>query len=333
MSPDGSLIATLQSSHLLISSSHNREIVRKFSLPHDFVTRCRFLRWYRTNTLTRDAAKEQGNQQCGQIRRILIADDDVVRIYDVDDPKWHSIIDKASSNLGRVAEVAFGYTADEIFVVSDFGVKLTIWSLLTSRGVEIRDPKYAAKCYHYRPGTGHLAILTRPAAQDVLMLLEPGSHALIKTVEMLTIDAQEVTWSSDGNWLAIRDAESSGYKVFIYTADGHLYKTISSSVNNVDLSLGVRCMQWSPTIGTFAVGDNNDGITIFSKNSVVLSNPSSRLRHADAKTVLTHSKALPPCHDNTASSWCLGGTSECVKAKKLCQCAAAGEPTNLIIPR
>ena len=270
MSPDGSLIATLQPSHLLISSSHNREIVRKLSLPHDFVTRCRVLRWYRTNALTGDASKERVNQQCEQIRRILIADDDVVRIYDVD-PKWHSIIDKASSNLGRVAGVAFGYTADEIFVFLDFGVKLTIWSLLTSRGVEIRDPKYAIKCYHHRPGTGHLAILTRPAAQDVLMLLEPGSHALIKTVEMPTIDAQEVTWSSDGNWLAIRDAESSGYKVLIYTADGHLYKIISSSVNDVDLSLGVRCMQWNSITGTFAVGDNNDGITIFSKNNVVLS--------------------------------------------------------------
>ena len=271
MSPDGSLIATLQSSQLLISSSHNREIVRKLSLPHDLVTRCRFLRWYRTNALTADAAKERGNQQFEQIRRILIADDDVVRIYDVDDPKWHSVIDKASSNLGRVAEVAFGYTADEIFVFSDFGVKLTIWSLLTSRGVEIRDPKYAVKCYHHRPGTGHLAILTRPAAQDVLMLLEPGSHTLIKTVEMLTIDAQEVAWSWDGNWLAIRDAESSGYKVLIYTADGHLYKIISNSVNDVDLSLGVRCMQWNSITGTFAIGDNNDGITIFSKNNVVLS--------------------------------------------------------------
>ena len=273
MSPDGSLIATLQSSHLLVSSSHNHEIVRKLAVPSDFITRCRFLRWYRTNALTGDAAKEQGIKHREQIRRILIADNDVVRVYDVDDPKWHSTIDKASSNFARVAEVAFGYTADEVFVFSDFGVKLTIWSLLTSRGVEIRDPKYAVKCYHHRPGTGHLAILTRPAAQDVLMLLEPGSHALVKTVEMLTIDAQEVTWSSDGNWLAIRDAESSGYKVLIYTADGHLYKIISSSVNDLDLTLGVRCMQWNSIIGTFAVGDNNDGITIFSKNNVAFSPP------------------------------------------------------------
>ena len=181
------------------------------------------------------------------------------------------MIDKAASNLGKIAEVAFGQTKDEILVFSDFGVKLTIWSLLTSRGVEIRDPKYLVKCYHHRPRKGHLAVLTRPAAQDVLMLLQPGSHELVKSVEMPTIDAQEVAWSPDGNWLATRDTASSGYKVLIYTADGHLYKTVSNSVSDVDISLGVKCMQWSPFAGTLAIGDNNDTITIFSKNIVSLS--------------------------------------------------------------
>lgn len=166
--------------------------------------------------------------------------------------------------------MAFGHTADEVVVLSDFGVKLTIWSLLSSRGVEVRDPKYMVKCYHHRPRTGHLAILTRPTAQDVLMLLQPGSHELVESVELPTIDAQEVAWSPGGNWLAIADTASSGYKVLIYTADGHLYKTISN-VDNVDISLGVRCMQWNPFTGTLFIGDNNDSVVIFSKNSVSLS--------------------------------------------------------------
>lgn len=177
------------------------------------------------------------------------------------------MIEKAAGNLGRIADVAFGHTADEVVVLSDFGVKLTIWSLLTSRGVEVRDPKYMVKCYHHRPRTGHLAILTRPTAQDVLMLLQPGSHGLVKSVELPTIDAQEVAWGPDGNWFAIADTASSGYKVLIYTADGNLYKTISNSVDNVDISLGVRCMQWNPFTGTLLIGDNNDSIVIFSKNS------------------------------------------------------------------
>lgn len=272
MSPDGGLFATLQQSRLVIFSSHNREVVRIFPLPHDFVSRCRFLRWYKIKDLTRDGTKEQGNGHCRPPGRILLADDDTVRVYDISDPTWHAVIDKAASNFGRIAEVAFVHTTDEVVVFSDFGIKLTIWSLLTSRGVEIRDPKYMVKCYHSRPRMGHLAILTRPAAQDVLMLLQPGSHELVRSVEMPTIDAQEVAWSPDGNWLVLRDAASSGYKVLVYTADGHLYKTISSGRHDVDMSLGVKCMQWNPSTGTLAVGDNNDSVTFFSKNIVSPSN-------------------------------------------------------------
>ena len=94
---------------------------------------------------------------------------------------------------------------------------------------------------------------------------------------MPTIDAQEVTWNLDGNWLAVRDTASSGYKVLIYTADGHLYKVISNSLDNVDISLGVKCMQWAPSTETLAVGDNNACVTIFSKNKASPSSMSRRL--------------------------------------------------------
>ena len=269
VSPGGDLIATLQQSRLIITFPNKREVVREIPLPRDFVSRCRLVRWYKTRDLTRDVTKEWGNGHHEQPRRILLADDEAVRIYDINNPTWHVMIDKAVSNIGRIADVAFGHTADEIMVFSDFGVKLTIWSLLTSRGVEIRDPKISVKCYHHRPRTGHLAILTRPAAQDILMLLQPGSHDLVNSVEIPTVDAQEVAWSPDGNWLVTRDIASSGYKMLVYTADGHLYKTILNSRNDVDISLGVKCMQWSPSAGTLAVGDIDGSITIFSKNTVI----------------------------------------------------------------
>lgn len=269
VSPDGLLIATLQPCRLIISCSRTREVVQTYLLPQDFVPRCRFLRWCRPIRQARDTAKEQGNGQWEeQGGRILLANDDAVRIYDIDDPTWLAVIDKAASNLGRITEAAFGHTPNEVLIFSDLSVKLTIWSLLTSRGVEIRDPKYSIKCYHHRPRTGHLAMLTRPAAQDVLLLLQPGSHELVKSVEMPTIDAQEVAWSPDGNWLAIRDAASGGYKALIYTADGHLYKTISNSGSDVDISLGIKCMQWSPSARTLAIGDNDGTVNTFSKNKV-----------------------------------------------------------------
>lgn len=200
--------------------------------------------------------------------RLILADDDTVHIYDVNELKWSALIERASSNFGRIADVAFGHKPHELLVFSDFGVKLTIWSLVTSRGVEIRDPKYLVHCYSFRPRTGHLAVLTRPTTQDILMLLNPGDHELIKSVELPTADAQEVAWSPDGRWLAIRDAASSGHKVLIYTADGHLFKTYAREESTGDVGLGIKRLEWSPSGGLLALGDYNDIVTILSKNTV-----------------------------------------------------------------
>ena len=272
-SPDGALIATLQQSSLAIAL-YTGEHVRTIPLPPEFIARCRFIRWSRWGGIPEEAIQQQGDdEKQSQCNRILLADDDTVRLYDVNDPIWSALIERAGSNLGRIADVAFGYNPNEFLVFSDFGVKLTIWSLTTSRGVEIRDPKYTVHCYSYRPRTGHMAILTRPATQDILMLLSPSKHELITSVELPTVDAQEVSWSSDGCWLAIRDAASSGHKVLIYTADGQLFKTYSGVVDDVSIGLGLKRMAWNPSNRGLLLGDYNDNVTILSKNTVIITWP------------------------------------------------------------
>lgn len=212
---------------------------------------------------------QEDEKQTWPCSRILLADDDNVRVYDVNDPQWSGRIECATSNLGRIADVAFGHNANELLVFSDFGVKLTIWSLITCRGVEIRDPKYLVHCYTYRPRTGHMAVVTRPHAHDILMLFKPGDHRLIKRLELPTVDAQEVKWSPDGRWLAIRDAASNGHKLLIFTADGHLFKMYSNDENTNNIGLGIKHLEWSPMHGLLAFGDSNDKVMILGNNTVI----------------------------------------------------------------
>ena len=268
-SPDGSLIAISQGSSLNIYT-HIGSVLQSIPLPANTVAKCRFIRWSRLCQkepwLNGERLEGQPNWQCN---RILIADDDSVRVYDINDPRWSATVERASGNFGRIAEVSFGHSANELLVFSDFGIKLVIWSLVTSRGVEIRDPKYMAKCYAYRPNTGHMAIMTRPAAQDTLMLHNPGTHSLIKSLEIPTIDAQEVAWSPDGRWLVVRDAASSGHKLLIYTADGHLFRTYLGVETGDDVGLGIKTFEWDSLSGSLAVGDHNDIVTILSRNTVI----------------------------------------------------------------
>ena len=202
------------------------------------------------------------------VQRILIASEDTVRILGPTQPEWHAEIRGADSNIGKIANVDFGYTSNEVVVFSDFGIKVTVWSLVTSRGVEIKDPKFVKKGYGFRPRTGHLAVIIRETVHDLLMLLAPGTHELVKAISLATVDAQDLQWSPDSRWLAIWDSTSSGYKVLIYTADGNLFRTFSGGQDIDSVGLGVRTVGWSPKADFLAVGDYDDRVTLLIKNTV-----------------------------------------------------------------
>jgi len=188
-------------------------------------------------------------------------------MFEVDDEQWKAAIQGVSNNSAKIANVVFGTDESEILVFSDFGVKVTIWSLKTSRGAEIRDPK-SGWSYDIRPRTGHLAILTRAGAHDTLMLLSPGTHQMLKSTELETVDAQGVKWSPDGRWLAIWDVASCGYKVMVYTADGHLFKTYDGGQTSDKISFGVRSVVWHPQSEFLAVGDFEDQVTLLAQPTV-----------------------------------------------------------------
>ena len=170
--------------------------------------------------------------------------------------------------MGKITHVDFGANEDEVVVFSDFGFKATIWSLVTSRGVEARDPKIGSRCHDYRPKTNHWAILTRELARDSLLILAPGTHEVLESVELPTVDAQGVKWSSNGLWLTIWDTASAGYRILFYTADGHLFKTYAGGQTVDEIGLGIKNVAWSPHGKYLAIGDYDDRVTILANTSV-----------------------------------------------------------------
>lgn len=177
--------------------------------------------------------------------------------------------------------VEFGRDDDEILIWSDFASRVMVWCLKTGRTVEIRDPKFSGKesrGWGYRPCSGELdvgargsvlALLCRSPGVDVLMLLAPRTYAVIKRVELATQDAQGIRWSRDGRWLAVWDTASAGYSLCIYTADGHLYRTIarepSDAFNEWGIEgLGIKTVEWVPGNEWLAVGGWDRRVRILS---------------------------------------------------------------------
>jgi WD40 repeat protein len=200
--------------------------------------------------------------------RFLLFDEDHVRIFDLCDETWTATISNGSGGMGKIANVTFGRTMDEVLVFSDFGSKVTVWNLQTRRTVEIRDPKFATKGFGHRSAGGSFALLSRSGAQDVLTIHAPNTYELLRTSTLLTTDAQGLKWSPDGRWIVVWDTPSIGYKVHIFTADGHLYRTYSGPLSEDIQGLGVKSVEWSPRGDFLAIGGHDRRVTLLSTRTV-----------------------------------------------------------------
>ncbi|KAE9988671.1 hypothetical protein EG328_008688 [Venturia inaequalis] len=197
--------------------------------------------------------------------RLLLADEENVRVWDLYNERWTANINNGSGGMGKIVNVEFGRTKEEVLCFSDFGSKVTAWSLKTGRSVEIRDPKFPnARTFGFRSITGLCAILSRPGPQDILTLHAPSTYAVLKMVTLQSVDAQGMRWSPDGRWLAVWDTPSIGYRVYVYTADGHLYRVYNGDCGEDGLSLGVKSIEWSPKSDHLAIGGHDRRVTLLS---------------------------------------------------------------------
>jgi WD40 repeat protein len=252
-SQDGLYIATLNNQRLEIRSTASLGLVRSIST----TSKGSIIRWSPGFPATETSS------------RILLADEENVRVWDLYNEKWTATISNGSGGMGKIVNVEFGWTKEDVICFSDFGSKVTVWSLKTGRSVEIRDPKFSTtRTFGFRPITGLCAILSRPGPQDVLTLHAPSSYAVLKMVTLQSVDAQGIRWSPDGRWLAVWDTPSIGYRVFIYTADGHLYRVYNGDCDEDGLGLGVKSIEWSPKSDYLAIGGHDRRVTLLSTRTV-----------------------------------------------------------------
>ncbi|KAL2356935.1 hypothetical protein BJ546DRAFT_1058556 [Cryomyces antarcticus] len=255
-SPNGVYIASLTASRFLIRKTTTHDILRSWPLPSEHNTRNILLRWSAGST------------------RVVLADSDNTRVYDLRDTRWLAHINNGSGGMGKIVNAEFGGTRNEVLLFSEFGARVTVWNVDSGRSVEIRDPKFTkqGRGWDYRPvsscgssGNSMFALLSRAGAQDVVTLHAPATYQVLKTTVLPTVDAQGLKWSPDGKWFAVWEAASAGYSILIYTADGHVYRTYSGEGVEADVQgLGIKSVEWSPRGDFLAVGGCDYRVTLLS---------------------------------------------------------------------
>lgn len=161
---------------------------------------------------------------------------------------------------------------------TEFGLKLSIVDLRTSKSVDINAPKFfspgtAGKGCAYRPGTNNMALLTRHGGKDVVSLHARETYAVTRSWYPDTVDAQGLSWSPDGRWLVVWESSAQGHRALVYTADGHLFKAwngpIPLSEDEVDTALGagIKLFDWAKTGESVALGDFGRRVSVLAAPS------------------------------------------------------------------
>ncbi|KAG4416111.1 hypothetical protein IFR04_010754 [Cadophora malorum] len=259
-SPDGAYIATILPSKLSIRATRSLEVTRVISLPTELASSILWFLWSASST------------------RILLASADTIRVYSTTNSQFSATISNPTSGTTKIAYVAFGADHNEICIFSDFGLKLSICNLTTSKSIEISSPKFynagnAPKGLSYRPGAGNLALLTRTGGKDIISIHSRDTLDVKRSWWPDTTDAQGLQWSADGRFLTVWESASQGHRLLVYTADGHLFKAwngpITTSEDEVDLALGagIKLFDWSKNGVHMAIGDFTDRVTVLSAPS------------------------------------------------------------------
>ncbi|KXH29128.1 WD40 domain-containing protein [Colletotrichum simmondsii] len=267
-SPDGNLIATLSPTSVGVRSVETLETIHSVKLPSNVGT-AYALRWSPSS------------------RRILACFSDQVLIYSASGPGYRGVIrNPATPNL-KPTFVQFGASDTEIFMCSSYGLKFSIFDLATSRTIEISNPKFhqasvASRGFALRPGSGHLAILTRVAGKDIASVHHPKTRQVLRSWQPDTVDAQGLAWTPDGRWLLMWESAAQGHKILFYTPDGHLFKTWSGpspwaiEEKHYELGAGVKHCQVSPDGARIAVCDHTRSVCVLETKSAA---ESMRLEH------------------------------------------------------
>lgn len=228
-----------------------------------------------------------GFQWSPSSRLLLIADAEQVRVVSALDDSFQATVRNPVVAGTKPVHVGFGASDAEVCVIAPFGLKFAVFDLASSQATEVGSPKVfsrslAPSCFSFRPGTRHLALLTRAAGKDMVSIHGFPARELQRSWAPETIDAQGLAWSPDGRWLVVWDSAAQGHKVVFYTSDGHLFKVWSGPANpppedkDYALGAGVKTVQFSADSRHLAIGDSSRSVCILAVASVT---ESMRLRH------------------------------------------------------
>jgi len=205
----------------------------------------------------------------------------IVSVYKLQDEDWNSRIEAGVEGLSRAEWAPDGRT---IMCFSDWGLRVTMWSLVTGTATYIQFPKYPDKGWTFRPDGRYFVLAERHKSKDTIGVYDAAHSFKIVRVKHLFCDLRQSAHSSGSTspsqhphcllsrcpprapsspsgkatlrfdrYLAhlILSQPPFQYKLIIVTLAGDQLATFTPAV---DPGLGIRTVAWHRTGAYLAVG-------------------------------------------------------------------------------
>ena len=150
--------------------------------------------------------------------------------------------------------------------VTEFRLRLTVWSLIDATCVYIRAPKFAdGRGLDFSPDGKFLAFVRRERCADSILVVDARDWTVASAFAVATEDLADARWSPDSTSIAVHDAPHA-YALILYAPDGRVLRDFGptsagrrrrsrgDAANAAADAAGVRCQRWSRGASFLAAG-------------------------------------------------------------------------------
>ncbi|THH10929.1 hypothetical protein EW145_g995 [Phellinidium pouzarii] len=180
----------------------------------------------------------------------------VVNIYKMRDEDWSARIEAGVEGLVRAEWAPDGRN---ILCFSEWGLRVTVWSLVTGVATHIQFPKHPDRGYAFRRDGRYFVLAERHRSKDMLGVYDAGdSYKQARHYTVPTSSLASLAISPTGKHIAVWEGPLE-FKLCILSLPGTL---LSTYIPQPDTGLGIRCVAWHPSGSFIAVGGYDDKIHI-----------------------------------------------------------------------
>ncbi|KAI8976292.1 WD repeat-containing protein 8 [Trametes punicea] len=180
----------------------------------------------------------------------------VVSVFKLRDEAWSARIEAGSEGLVKAEWAPDGRT---ILCFSEWGLRVTMWSLVTGAATYIQYPIHPDRGYAFRQDARYFVLAERHKSKDTLGVYDAHeAYRLVRHFPLPTNSLACLSLSPTGNYLAVWEGPLE-YKLYILTLAGHVLGTFSPEP---DPGFGIRMVSWHPSGMFLAVAGTDDKVHI-----------------------------------------------------------------------